>query len=101
MKDPRIEPDAVERDPDAVEMASIWIAEGGLHCTLKIGMYEDNNINEWEVWGLLLSDVIRHIANGLHQSYGYDRSESERTILEYLLKEIDIPTSDLNGSIIN
>ena len=47
MKDARIEPDAVASDPNAVEMASIWIANGGLHCSLKTGIYEDlGNIDE-------------------------------------------------------
>ena len=98
MKDPRLEPDAVKIDPNAVEMASIWIANGGLHCSLKIGMYEDEgNIDERRAWGIMMSDVIGHVSDGLSQAYGYDRSESVKLILESLLKEVDIPTSDLRG----
>lgn len=98
MKDFRIEPDAVASDPNAVEIASIWIANGGLHCSLKIGMYEDlGNIDERKAWGIMLSDIVGHISDGLSQAYSYDRSESVKLILEAMLGEIDIPTSELRG----
>jgi hypothetical protein len=98
MKDSRIEPDAVKDDPNSVEMASIWIAGGGLHCSLKIGMYEDTgNVDERKAWGVMLSDVIGHVSDGLYQAYGYERSTSIKLILEALLAEVDLPTSDLKG----
>ena len=34
-------PEPAVRDPDSVEMARVWIAEDGLHCSLNIGMYHE------------------------------------------------------------
>ena len=34
-------PEAALRDNDAVEMLRVWIAEGRLHCSIKVGMYHE------------------------------------------------------------
>ena len=59
-------PEAALRDPDAVELARVWVAEEGLHCSLKIGMYhESTDGDERRAWGTILADMTRHIANAL------------------------------------
>ena len=72
-------PEAALRDPDAVELARVWVAEEGLHCSLKIGMYhESTDVDERRAWGTILADMTRHIANALRDAYGLD-TESRST----------------------
>lgn len=59
-------PDAAQRDPRAVNMASLWIAEGGLHCNLKIGVYEGHpNVDETKAWGIILANVAKLVADAM------------------------------------
>lgn len=74
-------------DDDATEMIRIWLAHNELHVSLLLGMWadaEDAEVDERDAWGELLSDVIRHIANGLEQSHGWDRRETIARIREEL-----------------
>ena len=60
-------PEAALRDSNAVEMLRVWIAEQGLHCSLKVGMYrESTTVPEEKAWAKILADVARHVANALH-----------------------------------
>jgi Domain of unknown function (DUF5076) len=72
-------PEAATRDKNSVEMLRAWIAEGGLHCSMKVGMYlESTSVSEEKAWGILLADVTRHLASALEQGHSRDRSEVER-----------------------
>ena len=66
-------PPAAQRDEDAVQMLSAWVAEKGLHCTINVGMWNEAGRNEPAAWGVLLADVVRH-------------------------HELDAPTSEATGS---
>jgi Domain of unknown function (DUF5076) len=94
-------PDAALRDPDAVEMLRVWIAEGKLHCSVKVGMYlETMNIAEETAWGTILADVARHIANALASGYSTDGAKSLQQIRDNLIKELGAPTSDAKGDFV-
>jgi hypothetical protein len=59
-------PVAAQRDPRAVNMASLWIAEGSLHCSIRIGIYEGRpDVNETQAWGTILADLARNVADAL------------------------------------
>lgn len=59
-------PVAAQRDPKAINMATLWIAEGALHCSLKIGVYEGRaDVDEAKAWGTIFADMVRHVADGL------------------------------------
>lgn len=90
-------PEPAQRDKDSVEMIRVWIAEEGLHCTINIGVYENHSAPEQVAWGIILSDVARHVANALHQRYGADVATSIGQIRDSLLKELSAPTSDAKG----
>jgi hypothetical protein len=96
MKELTVPPAAV-RDPNAIEVISAWIAEHGLHCSLKIGMYEDD---ETRAWGILLADAARHVADALASSGDYDRSNALDEIRASFGRELDNPTSDTSGSFV-
>ena len=90
-------PDAALRDEDAVEMIRVWIAEHGLHCTIKIGIYEKHEAPEQTAWGMILSDVARHVANAMHERYGDNVEGSLAQIRDAFLRELGSSTSDAKG----
>lgn len=92
-----IPPEALA-DPNAVEMARIWIANRELVCALKIGMYrESSKIPEEKAWGVILADLARHVSNALEEGYGANAQASLDAILESLTEEISNPTSKAGG----
>jgi hypothetical protein len=94
---PLVVPPAALRDEKSIQMFSAWIAENGLHCSLKIGMWHENGRSEAAAWGILLADAIRHIANGLQESYGQATPDTIASVLESLQNELDAPTSATKG----
>lgn len=96
MKTLALPPQAL-RDENAIQMLSAWIAENGLHCSLKIGMWQEAGHNESRAWGTLLADVVRHISNAMQEEYGEPASETSDLIVQALLREIDEPTSSAGG----
>jgi hypothetical protein len=94
---PLVIPPAAQRDDNAIQMLSAWIAENGLHCSLNIGMWDAQGLNEAKSWGILLADVVRHIANAIESEHGIDKSETATEIAESFLDELNYPTSDTSG----
>jgi hypothetical protein len=91
-----IPPDALS-DPDAREMLRAWVAHEGLHCTLNIGQWGER---EASGWGVLLSDVARHVAQAMHKATGAEPSEILEEIRNVFNEELDEPTSDTSGGFI-
>jgi hypothetical protein len=59
-------PPAAVRDADALELARVWIAERGLHCSLKVGIYAADGVSrETAAWGVILADLAGHVADAL------------------------------------
>lgn len=97
----RLIPDAALRDANAVEMLRVWIAEQGLHCSIKVGMYrESTNVSEEKAWGRILADAARHISKALHDGYGADAVESLRAIRESFDQELGAPSTALKGDFV-
>ena len=64
--DARAIPPAALRDADAIELARVWIAERGLHCSLKLGLYADEGVaRETLAWGIILADLAGQVADAL------------------------------------
>lgn len=87
-------------DDDATEMIRIWLAHNELHVSLLLGMWadaEEAEVDERDAWGELLSDVIRHIANGLEQSHGWDRASTIARIRDELNSCLEGVASDVSG----
>jgi hypothetical protein len=93
-------PEAAIRDPNSVEMLRAWVAEHGLHCSLKIGMYEEDGIDEARAWGILLSDVMRHISRAFSVEFNRDEAKTLEDIKGYLLAELEKPTSAASGKFV-
>lgn len=94
-------PPAGLRDPNALEMLRVWIAEKELHCTLRAGLYQDGtSVPEAEAWGVILADAIRHISIALEVRYGIGRSKTVEEIKWFLLKELGEPSSAVYGAFV-
>lgn len=62
-------PPAALRDSNAINIASLWIAEQALHCNLKVGIYAGRqDVVETHAWGTILADFVRHLAGALEAS---------------------------------
>lgn len=87
-------PPAVKESQNAVELLRAWIIDNGLQCSLNIGGFGEN---ELAMWGILLSDIARHVADAHHNIQGTDAAESLRVIAEHFNLEIDSPTAPAKG----
>jgi hypothetical protein len=93
-------PPAAQEDPNSVEMLRVWIAKKGLHCSMKVGMYsESTRIPEAHAWGLILADVVRHLSHAMREAYGVAERDTEQSVIQSLLREMDDPTTSVKGSI--
>jgi hypothetical protein len=91
-------PPAALIDERSVEMLRLWIADGGLHCSLMIGHWEQfKGADEDVAWGKVLADAIQHIANALQERRSVDRSETIGRIFKAMESELSEPTTKHRG----
>lgn len=90
-------PAAAQRDDGSVEMLSAWIAENGLHCSIKVGMWQAQGHDEAKAWGILLADVVRHISSAIQEERGVPAADTADTIMQALAAEFEEPTSAATG----
>lgn len=98
---PLLVPPETNDDPRATEMIRVWLAREDLHVSLNLGMWEDaddTDIDEREAWGTLLSDIARHIANGLKQSHNWKEKETLAKIKKAFLENIANHERQTSGS---
>jgi hypothetical protein len=95
----RLIPPMAMRDPNSVEMLRVWIAERELHCSLRVSMFsEAMGLEEERSWGIMVSDLIRHLADAIHSTHGTDKDEVIRRIFRGMTVELREPTAPLVGS---
>ena len=100
--DERAIPDAALRDSDAWEPLRVWIAEQKLHCSLKVGVYEENGpIPEDTAWGIILADVAKHLADTLAKEGLRNRDIALREIFRSFGSELEEPTAVTTGKFID
>ena len=92
-------PVEAQRDPKSVEMMRSWIAEGRLFTVINVGHWErpDAGIDERDAWGIVMADMVRHIANAHEEEYGRDPGETLIMIREAFEREIANPTTEHSG----
>ena len=95
-------PAAAQRDPIAMEMARVWIAERGLHCALHVGMYAGQGHDEPRAWGIILADMARHVSNALAEEFGDVTPEDAlASVRDAMLAELDDPSTKHSGSFVS
>jgi hypothetical protein len=60
----------------SVEMIRVWLADERLHVVLNIGFWEERGLDEASAWGLIIADMMHHIANAHESEYGRPRDET-------------------------
>ena len=88
-------PPQAASDREAFEILRIWISGGQQHVTLNPGAWDDP-----AVWGMMLVDLARHIANAYQQT---DRMQSAATLERIKLgfdAEWSSPTDVASGSLL-
>ncbi|OHT18792.1 DUF5076 domain-containing protein [Edaphosphingomonas haloaromaticamans] len=100
--DERLIPAAALRDNDAWEPLRVWVAERKLHCSIKVGVYEENGpLPEDAAWGIILADVANHIADALAKEGLRDRDAAIREIFRSFVSELGEPTSETSGDFVS
>lgn len=74
-----IPPDA-EENAEAVEISRVWVSDGALNVSLRVGMFDSVGM-----WGVLLADLARHIADAQEQLDG----SSPETTLDEIREALD------------
>jgi len=92
-------PPAALLDSDSMEMLRVWIAQKGLHCSLRVGYYEGRKVREERAWGIMLADVSLHIARAIAQSLGRDERTALAEVIKNMHDELDRPTSAVTGEV--
>jgi hypothetical protein len=96
--DARAIPPAALRDANAVELARVWIAEQGLHCALKFGLYAHDGVDrETSAWGIILADLAGHVADALSAEGMGARAALFEAIVERFYEEVSAPSSERTG----
>jgi hypothetical protein len=94
-------PGAALDDGASVEMIRVWIASKRLHCSIKVGMYQESSkVREQKAWGIILADVARHVASALESGYGMDRQSVLHEITRAFNSELAQPTSPVEGQFV-
>lgn len=93
-------PPAAQVDNDSWELLRAWVTDRGLYCSVKVGVYEAQGISEELAWGTILADAARHVADAL-SSLGL--RDSETALAEIRRKfeaELDNPSSNRSGNLV-
>jgi Domain of unknown function (DUF5076) len=97
------QPPAVSEDEHATEMIRAWIAKGDLNVPLRLGMWQElqnREIDERDAWGELLSDLTRHIANGMMKEHGWDYDSTRDRIRTAFLRWYDDKSANTEGDFV-
>jgi Domain of unknown function (DUF5076) len=87
-------PDGTESDPKAFEVIRVWIANKGLHVSLRTGVWQDPF-----AYGVMLSDLMKHIANAYQQEQGLDPLKTLQRIKAGLDAESSSPADRPSGRV--
>lgn len=88
-------PPIARKDKNAREMVRAWIAKEGLHCTVNALTWPEER--ECIGWGILLSDLCRHVADALHKHSGRDKKSAIEEIRRTFNEELESPTAETSG----
>jgi hypothetical protein len=91
-------PPVLQHDPDAVEVARVWLGLGDLHVMLNVGMYRGaDGPGELVAWGDILADTIRHVAHAIARQAGTDEQECLTSLLDRLRESLASAERPMDG----
>ena len=90
-------PPAAIADPTSCEILRAWVANQTLDVSLVIP-------GEWgknpEYWGIVLADLMHHLANAYHKDSGLDPAETIQRIHELMATELSSRSASTYGDFI-
>jgi hypothetical protein len=91
-------PPAALSDKKACELVRAWAANGGLQCSLNVNAWPEDMATTG--WGILLSDIARHVADAMQQTKNLDEAGTLSRIRSVFNSELDKPTADVAGKFV-
>jgi len=91
-------PPGAKSDVKACELVRAWAAHGGLHCSLNVNAWSDDQVAVY--WGILLSDIARHVADALFQSKHANKDQTISAIRSVFNSELGSPTAKTDGEFV-
>ena len=88
-------PEAAHHDDNSFELIRVWIADHRQHVILRGGVWDDPAL-----WGMMLADLAGHIANTFERGSEVNRSETLRRIRAGFDAEMDSPTDQPKGTLL-
>ncbi|MBI4548825.1 MAG: DUF5076 domain-containing protein [Ignavibacteriae bacterium] len=88
-------PNAALQDINSIEILRVWIAHQQQHVSVMTGIWDDPF-----AWGMMLSDLAKHVANAYQQQDDRDFEETLVRIKSGFDAEMDSPTDTPRGKII-
>ncbi len=85
-------PAAAHEDSRSCELVRVWIANRQQHVVLRIGAWKDP-----AAWGIMLCDLMKHIANAYHHDDGRDTAAAFNRIKAGLEAECAKATDSPSG----
>ena len=89
-----IPPDATG-DGGPCELVRAWVAHQDLHCSLNVDAWPADQAPV--AWGILLSDIARHVADAFQTNHGLSKKETIAKIKDVFGSELDDPTAETEG----
>lgn len=76
-------PDGAADEPDAQELARIWVTRRDLLVSLKVGRYSEQagGVKETTAWGDVLADTVRHLAKAISLRYDVSPAAAQQEIV--------------------
>jgi len=88
-------PETAKMDARSLEVLRVWIAENDQHVALRSGTWNDP-----AAWGIMLSDLMHHIADSYSDSSGWEHAAVLARIKEGFNAEQESPTDRPTGEFI-
>ncbi len=89
-------PPQARADAKSFELIRAWVAGGDLHVSLEMGGWDDPS-----AWGVVLADVLRHVANFYQQRKGLALQETAARIQAAFEAELAGPSAEAEGEIVS
>ncbi len=88
-------PDQAASDPKAIELVRIWAGNGKQQVAMATGLWDDP-----ANWGIMLVDLMKHIAIAYEQTGGLEPSQTIARIKAGLDAEWSSPTDEPTGHVL-
>lgn len=83
-------------EPDAQECLRAWAVKDGLQVIVNTVAFHDP-----AAWGVVLADLIEHVSAAYDTDYGLDPQKTRFKILAMFAEEMEAPTTEREGELIN